>query len=230
MQTVNAHSPPWQIATHAYISAIPDPVGVGQQMYFIMWINWLYPNAMLTNDYRWHNYRITITAPDGTVTNQTFATVNDPTSAQPYVYTPTQVGTYTAKFDFPGQTLTSSNADPTSANINDTFTSSSASTTFTVQQEQITTLPSTALPTQFWTRPIYGENPDWWTVSSNWLGSGSPGYGGIGSSPNLGANGEGMYPGDAVGPLTGHIMWTKPLQSGGVVGGNNFLIQGDTYF
>ena len=25
-------------------------------------------------------------------------------------------------------------------------------------------------------------------------------------------------------------MWTKPLQSGGVVGGNNFVIQGDTYF
>ena len=25
-------------------------------------------------------------------------------------------------------------------------------------------------------------------------------------------------------------MWTKPLQAGGVVGGNNFLTQGDTYF
>ena len=38
------------------------------------------------------------------------------------------------------------------------------------------------------------------------------------------------FPGDAVGPLTGHIMWTTPIQSGGVVGGNNFAIQGDTYF
>ncbi len=46
----------------------------------------------------------------------------------------------------------------------------------------------------------------------------------------MGANAEGMFPGDAVGPLTGHVMWTKPLQSGGVVGGNNFAIQGDTYF
>ncbi|MCJ7560977.1 hypothetical protein MUO79_10240, partial [Candidatus Bathyarchaeota archaeon] len=25
-------------------------------------------------------------------------------------------------------------------------------------------------------------------------------------------------------------MWTKPIQSGGVVGGNNFAVQGDTYF
>ena len=37
-------------------------------------------------------------------------------------------------------------------------------------------------------------------------------------------------PGDAVGSLTSHVMWTKPIQSGGVVGGNNFEIQGDTYF
>ena len=25
------------------------------------------------------------------------------------------------------------------------------------------------------------------------------------------------FPGDAIGPQTSHIMWTKPLQSGGVV-------------
>ena len=25
-------------------------------------------------------------------------------------------------------------------------------------------------------------------------------------------------------------MWTKPLQSGGVVGGDNFIIKGNTYF
>jgi len=41
---------------------------------------------------------------------------------------------------------------------------------------------------------------------------------------------QSSYPGDAVGPQTSHIMWTKPLQSGGVVGGNNFVIEGDTYF
>ena len=38
-------------------------------------------------------------------------------------------------------------------------------------------------------------------------------------------------PTDAVGPLTGHIMWTTPLQSGGVVGsGTGLSIIGDTYF
>jgi hypothetical protein len=38
------------------------------------------------------------------------------------------------------------------------------------------------------------------------------------------------YPGDAVGPLTSHVMWTMPLESGGVVGGNNFPTQGVGYF
>jgi len=39
-----------------------------------------------------------------------------------------------------------------------------------------------------------------------------------------------VYPGDAVGSQTSHVMWTKPLQSGGVVGGNNTAILGQTYF
>ena len=30
--------------------------------------------------------------------------------------------------------------------------------------------------------------------------------------------------------MTGHVMWTKPLDSGGVVGGNQTAIAGDTYF
>ena len=38
------------------------------------------------------------------------------------------------------------------------------------------------------------------------------------------------FPGDAVGSQTNHVMWTKTLQFGGVVGGNNFDIAGDTYF
>ena len=29
-------------------------------------------------------------------------------------------------------------------------------------------------------------------------------------------------PGDAIGSLTSHVVWTKPIQSGGVVGGNAF--------
>ena len=41
---------------------------------------------------------------------------------------------------------------------------------------------------------------------------------------------EQLDPVDNVGSLTGHVMWTKPLQAGGVVGGNELPTQGDTYF
>ena len=31
-----------------------------------------------------------------------------------------------------------------------------------------------------------------------------------------------LAPGDAVGPITSHVMWTMPIESGGIVGGNMF--------
>ena len=35
-----------------------------------------------------------------------------------------------------------------------------------------------------------------------------------------------MYHQDAIGPLTSHVMWTRPLQFGGAVGGNQFQAGG----
>ena len=235
--SASAHTPAWQIPTFAFVQAVINPIGVGQQTYVYMWIDKIPDGAAIANDIRLHNYKLTITAPDGTTQVQTFAVVSDTTSNQGYAFTPTQIGTYTLKFEFPGQvydwtTPISSFFGPPapSAYVNDTYLPSSATTTLTVQQAQITTIPDNPLPTSYWTRPINGENPDWWRISSNWLGTGSPGYGGFTVSYNSGGNGEVVFPGDAVGPLTGHVMWTKPLQAGGVVGGNKFLIQGDTFF
>ena len=102
--------------------------------------------------------------------------------------------------------------------MNDTYLPSSASTTLTVQENPIpAAITSYPLPEAYWSHPIYGENTDWWAISSNWLGSGcwtNKGYGGTANAA--------LYHSDAVGPLTSHVMWTKPLQFGGVVGGNQF--------
>ena len=226
--TATAHDPAWQIPTFAFVQAVPNPIGVGQQAFVFMWVDKIPDGAQIGNDIRFHNYKLTITAPDGTVTTKTFETIGDTTSNQGFVFNPTQVGTYNLRFDFPGMTYTYTQPIPgffgppaPSQFINDTYVASTASTTLTVQQAQIATIPDVPLPTSYWTRPIYGENSEWWTISSNWLGNG-------GSST---AQGYGScFPGDAVGPQTAHVMWTKPLQSGGVVGGNNFVIQGDTWF
>jgi outer membrane protein assembly factor BamB len=226
LPSANAHTPSWEIPTYAYINVAPNPVGVNQQTVVIFWLTNVYDNALLSNDYRFHNYELTITAPDGHTTTQNFPTATDPTSSQYTLFTPTQVGTYTLDFSFPGQVVNDYSHDPNSAYINDTYLPSSATTTLTVQEEPLPApITSYPLPSSYWTRPIYGENTDWWSISSNWLGTGAPGYSGFGFNSR-----QQSFPGDAVGPLTSHVMWTKPLQSGGVVGGDNFLTRGDTYF
>ena len=37
--TANAHSPAWKIPTYAYINVSPNPVGTGQSVEVIMWLN-----------------------------------------------------------------------------------------------------------------------------------------------------------------------------------------------
>ena len=153
----SAHTPSWDIPTFAYINAAPNPIGVGQKASIIMWIDDTYdPSSLLSNTYRFRNYQLTITAPDGTVTTQNFDYVSDPTSAQPYSFTPPQVGTYNLTFSFPGQDITVDNDSPTSVYVNDTYLPSSAQTTLTVQEDPVNALPATPLPTEYWTRPIYG--------------------------------------------------------------------------
>jgi hypothetical protein len=232
----DAHTPGWSIPTHAYIVAVPDPIGVGQTVHVYMWLAEVYGAAggttaiigtnastasasLLANNYRWHNFKLTITAPDGTISTQTFATISDTTSSQFTRFTPTQAGAYTFNFSFPGQVYgENGNGYEKSVLINDTYLSSSAQTTLVVQESSIPDATNSyPLPTAYWSHPIYGENTDWWAISSNWLGSGAgptQGYGGTSFST--------LYHSDAVGPQTTHVMWTKALQFGGVVGGNQF--------
>ncbi|MGA3289724.1 MAG: PQQ-binding-like beta-propeller repeat protein [Candidatus Bathyarchaeia archaeon] len=221
--------------THAYINVSPNPVGVGQREEVIIWLNILLPGTLTSNNIRFSNYTLTITPPNGTVISYTWTVVPDPTSAADYYFTPTQAGTYTLNFTFAGMKYnfppTMTMFGPNYAYIGDYYAPSSASTTLTVQQSPISNYPTTPLPTMYWTRPIYAYNTNWYTVSSNWLGDLAPGYTGFTGTYNAGGNGEQLAgAGDVVGSLTSHVMWTKPLDSGGVVGGNQTAIVGDTYF
>jgi outer membrane protein assembly factor BamB len=225
LPAANAHTPAWEIATFAHIHVTVNPIGVGQTTFIYMFLTPTYPDESLENNYRFHNFKLIITKPDNTTETITFEYVSDPTSNQGYAYVPAQVGKYTLKFEFPGQAVNDYPHRPGSAYEGDTFLPSSDTTTLIVQEEEIPpAITSYPLPKEYWTRPIYGENTDWWAISSNWLGSGAPGYG-----DSVGPDQQ-QYPGDAVGSQTSHVMWTKSNQPGGVVGGNNFPIQGNTYF
>jgi hypothetical protein len=90
-----AHDPPWKIISYAYIMASPNPVGVGQRVAIVMWIDTPLPGALVTNDIRRHDYKLTITAPDATTEVMTWDVIADTTSIQYVSWTPTQVGEYT---------------------------------------------------------------------------------------------------------------------------------------
>lgn len=54
--------------TYAYLTASPDPIGVGQQIYLTMWLIEFDPLSTSNELLVWQNYNVTVVAPDGTVT------------------------------------------------------------------------------------------------------------------------------------------------------------------
>ena len=207
----NAHEPPWEITTYAYISVAPNPVGVNQRALIVFWLDLVIQGASLDNNNRFHNYQLTITKPDNNVETITVDVVTDPTSSTFYPYTPDQTGEYILNFTFPGQVY-----DFGGAYDGDFYTASSASTTLTVQEESIPKLPETPLPTEYWTRPVDGQNVLWDSVASNWLGG----------AANSASTDVWQQSGSA--PTSAHIMWAKTYELGGLTGDSREL--GATYY
>ncbi|MGF3522204.1 MAG: PQQ-binding-like beta-propeller repeat protein, partial [Candidatus Bathyarchaeia archaeon] len=204
-----AHTPPWSIPTYAYIVASPNPIGVGQTAFVVFWLDKVPPTAGGIGGDRWTGFTVKITAPDGTTETKGPYT-SDATSAAWFLYTPTKLGTYRFDFSFPGQVASLFHPETgvrgsASDYVNDTYLPSSASTTLTVQQEAVPTPPTYPLPTSYWTRPIEGQNTEWSRIASHYLG---------GSSIIDAFQPYGLA------PESSHILWTKPLQDGGIVGGD----------
>ena len=216
----NAHTPSWEIPSYAYLVASPNPVGVGQRVAIVMWIDIPMPSASVNNDRRRHDYTLTITEPDENKVTKSWDVVDDTTSIQYYSYTPAKVGTHTLLFEYGGQTYTWSGSYNS-----DTFLPANKTITLTVQDEPlIEPRTSYPLPLEYWTRPIEGQNTDWWTISSNWLGppyipGADAGYGIVGNIQL-----------DGTAPNSPHIMWSRPLQDGGVVGGSSYDVLGKNYY
>ena len=225
MPIANAHDPKWTIVSYAYMAASPNPVGVGQRVAVIMWVDTPIPGALVTNDIKRHDYKLTITKPDDSEEVITWDIIHDPTGVQYYAFTPEMVGDYTLLFEYPEQTYT------WEGDYNgDVFTAASTHTSFTVQEEPLPAAKTSyPLPTEYWTRPIEGQNTDWYAIASNWLGEPFI-TSGLASGGGTMGNYFGRVQPDGIGPNSPHIMWTRPLQDGGVVGGNNLGVNGTTYY
>ncbi len=203
----NAHTPPWNIPTYAYVATSPNKVGVGEQALIVMWLDKYPPTSGGLGGDRWRNWTLTITKPDGAKTTIAADQIN-PTSqvASTWVtYTPDQAGTYTIVFSWPGQTLTNGTGTPDNAGIpyvGDFFQGSTSEPAYLT----VTTTPTQGwveppLPSGYWTRPINDANRGWSTLASNWL---------KGSWLTSNVQTAGLAPNSP------HVVWTRPIISGGI--------------
>ena len=63
--TTNAHTPPWNVPTSAYVTCAPNPIGIGQTTTIVVWVDRFSPFAGGGVGQRWDGYTINITSPSG---------------------------------------------------------------------------------------------------------------------------------------------------------------------
>jgi len=217
----SAHDPAWDVPLFSYITATPNPIGAGQTAFVVFWFDKPPPTAAGSGGDRWTDIMIEVTKPDGS--KETLGPYTSDSVGGAYAtYTPSQTGIYTLTLTFPGQVASLYHPDSgvegtPSAFVGDFFSATTASMSLVVQSEEIENPPTYPLPTEFWSRPIEGQNTEWSTIASNWL-SGPFGY------P------YNKFQPDGLAPNSAHVMWTKEVHFGGVVGGSNVGGDGMTYY
>ena len=245
-----------QIPTHSFIITAPNPIGVNQSCNIVMFNPQVPPAASIYNDVRYF-FTFTVVKPDGTVQNfptsdqhsysawsqNSIATVNgqtvfgtDSTGSTYMSYKPDIEGNYTFTVHLlPLQYRWFVNSS------NPTLAPSTLQTpmTTTAQLSLQATLPQhsqyrqdpvslngmnppsySAVPSEYWSRPIEQENTQWFAIASNWLHT------------NKDFNNGGFqnaFQADGTAPNSGHILWTRPTEDSGVLGGSDTSRAGNTF-
>lgn len=189
------------VAPNAFMAVNPNPVGVNQQLSIIVWCQPITPYNSIPTPMI--DFTVTITKPNGSI--DTLGPMDSwPMGAVFFAYTPTLAGEYTFKFNYPGQTFPSGEVY---------VPAESPTTKLVVQEERVPDWPAAELPTEYWERPINSENREWSSISGDWLmcyyNSTYTGFGDASAGYN-------PY---SKAPRSSHIAWTKPVTSGGLVGG-----------
>jgi hypothetical protein len=196
------------LKTYPVCDAVPDPVGLGQDVLVKFGI--LQQAGAVEQG--WTGVTVSVVKPDNTTeTLGPFRT--DSTGSSFTLYTPEQIGTYYLTTHFPEQTnpvgFFSYEANVFIAEGTIMEASTSPTVTLTVQQEPLTDYPGHALPTEYWTRPIDDQLREWYSISGNWVG--------VPDANNNYWVSNGLYNDDA--PETAHVLWANPLTTGGLAGG-----------
>jgi outer membrane protein assembly factor BamB len=187
------------LQTYCYLGAIPNPVGVNQQVLLHVGIT----DYLETAEDGWEDMSVTVEKPDGSTETLTDIRT-DSTGGTGVVYVPTMTGTHHLTAHFPEQEYTWSGAsffNPLRGTI--TYLASDSDVLeLIVDDSSIEYYPGHSLPTEYWDRPIDSQLREWWSISGSWV----------------------MEPDNMIasyndGPETPHILWTKEIDIGGLAGG-----------
>ena len=222
-------TPDITVNTIAHISYRPNPVGIGQPLLINMWMQF----ETFDRQRKYHDaFRLTITDPDGK--SEVYIMDSYPADATNWKeIVPNKLGNWTLKFDFlgnyfpPGRYL---EGNIITANTGGTsFTqseyhkpASDGPYNFVVQQDPVASYPASALPTDYWTRPVHPQNREWWPLLGNYPPTGV--YGGNDptwpSDTNTYASAQYGYVPYVPAPASSHIVWKRQFAIGGLVGGS----------
>jgi hypothetical protein len=207
--------PDTHVPTYPYLNVAPNPVGVGQTVTLNMFMAVPYLTSEGGRD-----YTIEQTDPAGHTTTLGPFT-SDATGGTYTTMIPDQVGEWTFKFIYPGQTLTGAGggvpAMGGASGIGAIMDPSETDpVTLVVQEEPIarSAYPVTPLPTEWWQTPATAENvQNWWKLAGPWLG-----YSSVTFAQTGGYDASGMYNPLTPDVLSGHVLWTKIYAGGGLSG------------
>jgi hypothetical protein len=230
-------TPDYTFQSHAYLSFRPNPIGVGQPLLINIWTS-----PGMYHAFYMQGYHLTIQKPDGTTDSYTTNSyVADATAW--FEYVPTQVGTYSLKFESPGTYIPAGEYvdrpgfDPIPPYQGGIFgggmytlyasvyytPDSTDWQNLTVQAEFVSSWPAIPLPTDYWTRPVNVVHRDWYPILGNYPFT----------TQYYFPNGRIFYANSyttlrqlryVIGPNTGHVVWKKDVSSGsaGMIGGSAY--------
>ncbi|HSV50368.1 MAG TPA: hypothetical protein VLH35_08620, partial [Candidatus Acidoferrales bacterium] len=187
---------------YAVIDAIPNPVGLGEDVLIRAGILRPLGSVLLG----WEGITVTVTKPDNST--ETLGPIKTDSTGVSFIrYTPDEIGTYKLQSHFPQQNATSGWNDAESGvriNTGDVMLAANSEVLeLVVQEEPLKSYPGHSLPSEYWSRPIDPQLREWFSVSGNWV-----------ARPD---NSLALYNDDA--PETAHVLWANELTTGGLMGG-----------
>jgi len=126
--------------------------------------------------------------------------MTDTTGGTGTTYIPEMTGTYYFQTHFPNQTMLYTTAGTPAGTM--MLSSDSEKTPLYVLDDPIEYYPGQALPTEYWSRPIDSQLREWSVLAGNWVAT---------PTNRLALSNAA--------PETAHILWSKQLAIGGLIGG-----------